>query len=239
MNVQHFFIPHSRAALLAAVVYVAGKAVMQHLGFDFAQADSLADAAGIGNAGLAFIWAIGHCDGLDGPVVTLARKALETGNVNLVLPWVQARDENQIKKAFEQAVSMRGMNPAAKQIADMYFFETLVRIHRAGEGAPYTGLKPAGRDLGPAIPAADLALEDGSVETVVKLVTDAVARGIREHFQAAWSRRDFDRNDVKAGRAYVEAYVPYIHYVERLYDLATGPSHGHEHEAEESVAHMH
>ena len=29
--------------------------------------------------------ALAHCDGLDGPVVTAARKALESGNVNLVL----------------------------------------------------------------------------------------------------------------------------------------------------------
>ena len=128
MKVQRFFTPNSVAALLAAVFYVSGKALMQHLGFDFTQPGSLADAAGIGNAGLALIWAIGHCDGLDGPVVTLARKALETGNVNLVLPWVQARDENPIKQAFEQAVSVRRLNSAAKQFADMYFFETLVTI---------------------------------------------------------------------------------------------------------------
>ena len=30
-----------------------------------------------------------HCDGLDGPVVQAAQQALETGNVNLVLVWVQ------------------------------------------------------------------------------------------------------------------------------------------------------
>ena len=29
-----------------------------------------------------------HCDGMDGPVVTAAEQALETGDVNLVLIWV-------------------------------------------------------------------------------------------------------------------------------------------------------
>jgi hypothetical protein len=38
-----------------------------------------------------------HCDGLDGPVVPAARKALETGDVNLVLIWVQKSDEAEIK----------------------------------------------------------------------------------------------------------------------------------------------
>jgi Family of unknown function (DUF6448) len=101
------------------------------------------------------------------------------------------------------------------------------------------GLKPAGRDLGPPIPAADRALEDGSVDAVVRLVTDAVARGIRERFKAAWSKRRFDPNDVEAGREYVEAYVPYIHFVERLFDVAKESSHGHFHESEEPVAHVH
>ena len=103
--------------------------------------------------------ALAHCDGLDGPVVKGAQNALETGNVNLVLIWVQKKDEGELKKVFQQALAVRKLNPQAKELADMHFFETLVRIHRAGEGAPYTGLQPAGRDLGPAIPAADKALK--------------------------------------------------------------------------------
>src|SRR5512139_3206249 len=95
--------------------------------------------------------AFGHCDGLDGPVVTAAKAALETGKVEPVLIWVQNRDEDEIKKAFQKTLAVRKLNPEARELADYYFFETLVRIHRAGEGAPYTGLKPAGRDLGPAI----------------------------------------------------------------------------------------
>jgi hypothetical protein len=106
--------------------------------------------------------ALGHCDGMDGPVVKAAQKALETGNVNLVLIWVQEADEPEVRKAFAQTMAVRKLGPEAKELADRYFFETLVRMHRAREGAAYTGLKPAGRDLGPAIPAADRALEDGS-----------------------------------------------------------------------------
>lgn len=201
-----------------------------------------------GAEGFALVWAIGHCDGMDGPVVTLARKALEARNVNLVLPWVRAQDEGEVRAAFEHALAVRELGPKAKHLADMHFFETLVRVHRAGEGAPYTGLKPAGRDLGPAIPAADRALDDGSIEKVVTLLTDAMRKGVHEHFHAAVGRKKFDVNDVRAGRAYVEAYVPYIHYVERLWQAATGEAHGHhadEHEpehaahAQEHAAHAH
>jgi hypothetical protein len=178
-----------------------------------------------GELGVVLVWAVGHCDGMDGPVITLAKRALETGNVNLVLGWVRAEDEADIRRAFNQAASVRGLNPQARALADRHFFETLVRIHRAGEGAPFTGLKPAGRDLGPAVPAADRALEGGSIDEVVALVTNAVRDGIHERFAAAMRRKDFDPDDVAASRAYVEAYVRYVHYVERLWDTARPGGH--------------
>ena len=90
-----------------------------------------------------------HCDTLDGPVVIKAKEALEKRNVDLVLPWVSADKEGEVRKAFDLAVAVRGKGPKEKELADTYFFETLVRVHREGEGAPYTGLKPAGLDLGP------------------------------------------------------------------------------------------
>lgn len=178
-------------------------------------------------AGLLLLWGIGHCDTLDGPLVTLAKKALEEKNVNLVLPWVRAEDDHEIRHAFDHAQAVRGLGPQARALADRHFLETLVRIHRAGEGAPFTGLKPAGLDLGPAVPAADHALEEGSAEKVVRLLVDAVRAGVHAHFRAAAEKRAFDPNDVAAGRKYVEAYVPYVHYVERLWEAATGPVHGH------------
>jgi Family of unknown function (DUF6448) len=195
------------------------------------------------DGGLVLAWAIGHCDTLDGPVVKLARKALETGKVVYVLPWVRPEDEPEIRHAFDHAVSVRKLGPDARELADTHFFETLVRVHRASEGAPYSGLKPAGADLGPAVPAADKALEDGSVGGVVKLLTDAVRAGVHRHFHAAMDRRNFAVDDVAAGREYVEAYVPYVHYVEQLWDSATRAAHGHysEHGAREHehAAHVH
>src|ERR1035441_2111941 len=114
------------------------------------------------------------------PVVKAAQKALAETNVNLVLIWVHQDDEAQIKLAFEKTLAVRKLNAEARELADLYFFETLVRIHRAGEGAPYTGLKPAGRDLGPAIPAADKAIETGALEPLLKLITSESTNGLRE-----------------------------------------------------------
>jgi hypothetical protein len=176
--------------------------------------------------------ALAHCDGLDGPVVKAAQRALDTRNPALVLIWVQAKDEPEIRTAFEQTVAVRALGPQAKELADRYFFETLVRVHRAGEGAPYTGLQPAGRDLGPAIPAADKALDSGSIEPVVELLTGAVQAHLREHFKEAITAKAFRPGDINAGREYVKAYVEFIHYVERLYEASTMPAQGHFDESE-------
>jgi hypothetical protein len=181
--------------------------------------------------------AFAHCDGMDGPVVTAAKKALETRNVNLVLIWVQKKDEAEIKNAFQKTLGVRKLNPEAKELADMYFFETLVRIHRAGEGAPYTGLKPAGRDLGPAIPAADKAIVDGKIEPVIKLLTNKMQDGISEYFKHVMAKKNFKKDDVEAGRKYIEAYVILIHYVEGPYEAAKEAVHGHYPEHEEGAGH--
>ena len=171
--------------------------------------------------------ALAHCDGLDGPVVNSARQALSKGGVKIVLPWVTSDKEAEIRKAFDLAMAVRSKGEKEKELADTYFFETLVRVHRAGEGAPYTGLKPAGRDLGPAIPAADKALETGNPQELLELINGKVHDGIHKYFMEAREKKTRSGDSVKAGRAYVNAYVPYLHFVERLYESATTPiAHG-------------
>ena len=168
-----------------------------------------------------------HCDGLDGPVVTAARAALASGDVDAVLIWVQPDDEAAIREAFARTAKLRQLGPEVQELADTSFFETLVRLHRAGEGAPYTGLAPAGRELGPAIPAADQALVSGDVAPLEQLLVERVRRGIRERFRHALAAKSFGPHDVAAGRAYVERYVSFVHYVEGLHQAASREVEGH------------
>src|SRR3546814_17387731 len=102
-----------------------------------------------------------HCDSLDGPVVVAARKALEEGRVELVLPFVPADGEAEVTAVFDQSMAIRGASPAVSAVADSWFFDTVVRVHRAVEGAPYTGLQPAGLREGPVTPVAERTLETG------------------------------------------------------------------------------
>ena len=173
--------------------------------------------------------ALAHCDTLDGPVVNLARQALDTGDVKRILPWVAADKEGEIRRTFDLTMAVRGKGEKEKELADMYFFETLVRIHREGEGAPYTGLKPAGLDLGPAIPAADKALESGNPGPLLQLINGKIHEGIHKYYMEAKEKKAHAGESVEAGRAYVAAYVPYLHFVERLYlDASTPVAHGAE-----------
>jgi Family of unknown function (DUF6448) len=162
-----------------------------------------------------------HCDTLDGPVVETARQALAAGDVTPVLKWVSKDDEQFIRTAFHNTVEVRKLGGQAQKFADMYFFETLVRIHRAGEGAPYTGLK-TGAEVDPAIALADKALESGSVDKLVGVLTDATSKGIRERFHRALETKKHADESVAAGREFVEAYVIFTHYVEGLHARIKG-----------------
>lgn len=161
-----------------------------------------------------------HCDTMDGPVVKAARLALERGNVNLVLPWVQKESEDEIRKAFDRALEVRnfGNIPAVTQLIDLWFYETAVRLHRQGEGQPYTGLKPAGLDEGPVVPMADRAIETGDAKEVIGFLTNAVKEELTKRFAKAMSKKEYDANDVDAARQYVQAVLGFVLYAHHLHE---------------------
>jgi hypothetical protein len=160
-----------------------------------------------------------HCDTTRGPVVTAARAALEAGDANLVLHWVRPDDDAAVKSAFQQTLQVRALGREAKGLADRYFFETLVRIHRAGEGAPYTGLSDEAPE--PIIAATDRALERGSADELEQQLIGAVKTGLAERFSAARAAARFRPGDVAGGRAFVAAYVPLTHWVEGVFTVAS------------------
>ncbi len=157
-----------------------------------------------------------HCDALDGPVVQAARTALEKNDVTLVLRWVPSDREPDVRAAFTRTATVRALGSDARALADTWFYETLVRIHRAGEGAPFDGLKPAGQ-IEPFIAAVDGSLTTGSAEAVLANVTAHVGSGVRERFARARAARARADVSVEAGREYVAAYVDYLHFVEALH----------------------
>lgn len=182
-----------------------------------------------------------HCDTLDGPVVADARKALDTRDVSPALKWVRPEDEAAIREVFRSTLTVREQGGEARELADRFFFETLVRIHRAGEGAPYTGLKPAGTPVEPAIREADEALASGSDKALIEHLTRRLAEGVHERFERAMAASKQSDASVEAGRAYVESYVEFVHYVEALDRTLSGPlpAHTQEHSSVVNEHHEH
>ena len=170
-------------------------------------------AGGIGILAVGTAWA--HCDTTGGPIIPEAKAALEKGDVTPILKWIKADNEAEIKAAFAKAVAVRTKGPAAKELADQYFLETLVRLHRAGEGAPYTGIND--EPVEPIVAMADKALAEGSAAEMIKTISGHLAAAINDKFaKAVEAKKNKDKN-VEAGREYVEAYVIYMHYVEGIH----------------------
>jgi hypothetical protein len=168
-----------------------------------------------------------HCDTMDGPVVKDAQVALEKNDITPVLKWVKKDAEPEVRSAFQMATVERTKNPQNKEASDKKFFETLIRIHRAGEGASFTGLKPAGT-VEPIVAEADKALDTGSVTELTDKMTHHLTEGVTERFNRAIETRKHKDESVEAGREYVEAYVQYMHYVAGIHTAAAGKGGHHE-----------
>jgi hypothetical protein len=170
-----------------------------------------------------------HCDSLDGPVVSAARHALDEGRVDLVLPFVPAHGETEVTERFEETMALRAQSPEVAAVTDRWFFENVVRIHRAGEGAPYTGLKPAGLDVGPVIPVAERALRTGSPDELIAVLQDVVAEQVEHRLEDAVRLTPAADASVAQVRAYVEATLGLQVWSHKLYLAALASPHEGEH----------
>ena len=163
-----------------------------------------------------------HCDTAEGPAVKDGRKALETGNINYALKWIPAEGEAELRDVFERAMRVRTLGAEAAELADRLFLETMVRIHRMGEGVGFTGIQPVGTEIDPVVKAADEAIAVGSDSNLLPMVPQERRAELHERFQAALALKGFDVDDVAAARRYVAAYVGFFKYAE-------GEDHAHEH----------
>jgi hypothetical protein len=171
--------------------------------------------------------AIAHCDSMDGPVVKEAQRALAEKKVDPVLKWVRADDEPAIREAFDLALAVRGESERARKLTDQYFFETLVRLHRAGEGEAFNGLKAAG-SAASAIVATDGALAEGNIDQLADRYAAAVRDAVKHRFDDAHTKRKVAEESSAQGREYVQAYVELTHFVENLdYIVSNGANHQH------------
>jgi len=162
-----------------------------------------------------------HCDTKDGPVAQAVKNALETENVNHILIWIPESEENELKKVFEKTVKARKLGQEAKEVADEWLLETAVRLHRAGEGVPFTGIKPAGLDEGPVVPKAEKAIDTGDPKEVIHFINQTMEKELQRRFERVYSKKNYDVNNVAAGREYVTAFIDFVVFSHHLYKNIT------------------
>lgn len=165
---------------------------------------------------LSSVFVQAHCDGIDGPVIKAAQKAIETGNVNYVLIWVKEKGEDELKAAFQKAYKSRHADEKEKNLTENTFFEVLVKLHREAEGEEFTGVKPAGRYAGTVIPLADEAIGKNSMEPLSKKLDDSQLKKLKKYFDAVIKNKNYETNDVAAERKFVSSYVEFFHHLEHL-----------------------
>jgi hypothetical protein len=159
---------------------------------------------------------------MSGPVVTAAEAALAAGDVELVLPYVPAAGEDEVRRAFTRVLPMRALGPAATGVAEQWFYETVVRIHRSGEGAPFTGLKPAGTDEGPVVPLAEKAVETGSPEQVYAFLAEELRHVLQDRLARVGHTAAAQDGTVAKARAHVEATLGFELYCHHVHQAVVG-----------------
>ena len=176
--------------------------------------------------------AYSHCDSVDGPVAKAVEKALSSGNVFPVLAYAPVTAEPELRASFDQARKVRTLGSEAQRLADRSFLETAIRLHRAGEGAPYTGVKPAGIDYGPVIPAAERAVETGDLSTLRAVLITEIEHGLQEHLAHVRETQRATREpgsaaEVEAARERISAELGFITYAENVRQAILGNVAGH------------
>lgn len=167
-----------------------------------------------------------HCDSYDGPVIKDAERALETNNVNLVLKWISSNQEDEVISLFNKTYSLKDGDGEIYRIVKTYFFETLVRLHRQTEGAPYTGLKPAGNTKN-IIQLSDNAISTGDIDELIEKLDLHINDVLKEKYNRVFELNKIKNNSISNGRLYVEAYVDYTHTIEAIHDIITNLNNEH------------
>ena len=159
-----------------------------------------------------------YIDSMDGPVVKAAEKALDMEDIKYVLPYVSPEDEEEIKNSFDKSLMVRELSADAAELADYWFFETTVRLHRKEENKTYMGLKSAGTDWGPIIPKIDLAIETENIDELLNFILNFIREDIKSRFDDLLYKKDYDPDDVEDARDYILTREYFIEYTRKFYE---------------------
>jgi hypothetical protein len=156
------------------------------------------------------------CNQHDGPVTRAAKRALETGNAQYILIWIQKESENTVKNLLERACCERTTRKDSHQRTTDWFFETVNRLHSAYYGPCNLDISTKSREEKEIILLVERACESGNVEELLTIIPDASAVEMRQCFEDVMKKRDYGGKNSAAGRVYISAVVDFIACVHHL-----------------------
>jgi hypothetical protein len=165
----------------------------------------------------------------NGSVMNAAKIALDTGNVNYILIWVPEESENKLKNLFEKTVCERRAGKDVQDTSFDWYFETVNRLHRASEGALYTRVNPDGLDESPVVPKVKRAIETCEAEEIIGFIPKTQEHDFRHRFHHLIEKKNYDVNNVAAGREYIAEFIDFILYLHHLCTSSSGEAGPPEH----------
>jgi hypothetical protein len=158
-----------------------------------------------------------HCKTRNGPAVRAAVRALETGNVNYVLIWVPEEAEKKLKNLFEKTYCEYKVRKDGAHVTIDWYLKTVNRLHKLGENRQNTGITTAGLNESPFILIVENAIETEDPKEAIRVISEAREDDIRYHFHQVLDKKNYDVNNISAGRAFVTAFTDFIVYLHDLY----------------------
>jgi len=158
-----------------------------------------------------------HCDRNDGPVTRAAKRALETGNAQHILIWIQEDSENTVKNLLEKACCERTTRNDAHNNTVDWYFGTVSRLHSAYHGTHNLNISTKTPEEKAIILLVERACESGNFEDLSPVIPDDCTGEMRQYFDDVMKMRNFDKKNSAAGRVYVSAVVNFITFVYHLH----------------------
>jgi hypothetical protein len=152
----------------------------------------------------------------DGPVISAAKRALETGNAHYILIWIPEESENTVKNLLEKAYCERyTQKNAYNHIVDWYF-ETINHLHSVHYGPYNLTISTKAPEEKTIIFLVERTCESGNFEEITTVIQDTPSGEMRQRFNDVMKKRNYGVENIAAGRVYVSAFTDFIAFVNNL-----------------------
>lgn len=157
-----------------------------------------------------------HHNQLNAQVIKAAKMALDSGNVNYILIWVPEESENKLKNLLEKTCCESSTRDNIQNRAVDWYFKTVNRLHYASGWTSCPGMKSESIDENPIVLKVERAIETGNINEIFGVIPDTPTGDVRRRFCDVMNKKNYNVNNIAAGRDYVSSFIDLIVYLHNL-----------------------